>query len=512
MRILWQSVAPWYPSGYGVQTAEICPRLKDLGHEVIISGYYGLMEGGHFRWKGIPIWSADKDWGVHKTKPYFDKFNCDIVITLQDIWTFPRGYGSDFPWFPYFPVDHSPIPPNVVASLAFARKPIAYSKFGIEELKKIDRDCYYVPHGVDTEVFKPDKTNTIKFRNPDDFVIGCVAVNRGLRKNLDGLLTAYSIFHKSHPDSILYLHTNFDGYNLGDLNLKLLAQDLGVLDSVYFPVPGDYEGGIYDAKWMSRMYNSLDVFLLPSRGEGFGVPLIEAQACGIPVIVTGATSMPELVGGGWILKKLKPEWTYQHSWQFIPDNDEIVASLEEAYELKKSGRLADMSELARNKALEYSWDKVMPQWKTILEDMEGHRKLALNREGVQQPRLMLIPKECEPKTVLDIGCGLSQPYKSYLETLGAYTGVDIKGGDGVLQADACALPFDDKEFGFVWMSEVLEHVEDYEKAISEAKRVGVHGCITFPTPANHNFALDPEHHEVKVKCPVDAFGNGILLW
>jgi glycosyltransferase involved in cell wall biosynthesis len=483
-----------------------------LGHEVIISGYYGLMEGGHLRWRGIPVWPADKDYGIRKTKEYYNRFKCDAVISLQDIWTFPSGYGSDFAWYPYFPIDHDPIPPVVLERLQFARKPIVYSKFALEQLKKLGIDYFYVPHGVDTKVFKPDKSNKIQFRNHDDFVIGCVAVNRGLRKNLDGLLTSFSLFNKRHPESILYLHTNPEGYNLGDLNLKLLAAELGITDSIYFADIDDYEGGNFPDTWMARMYNSLDVFLLPSRGEGFGVPIIEAQACGIPVIVTGATSMPELVGSGWILKNLKAEWTYQHSWQYIPDNDEIVDSLENAYLLKKEGHLSQMGDEARKKALEYDWDRVIKQWDIVLGNIDKHRKMPLSREGIQRPRLLLIPKECEPKTVLDIGCGKTQPYKPYLEGLGAYTGIDIKGGNGVIQADACALPFNDKEFGFVWMSEVLEHIPDYKKAIAEAKRVGVHGAITFPTPLNHNFVADPEHIEVKIKCPIDAYGNGVIIW
>lgn len=38
-------------------------------------------------------------------------------------------------------------------------------------------------------------------------------------------------------------------------------------------------------------------------GEGFGIPIIEAQAAGCPVIVTDCTAMTELCLSGWLIEK-----------------------------------------------------------------------------------------------------------------------------------------------------------------------------------------------------------------
>lgn len=80
--------------------------------------------------------------------------------------------------------------------------------------------------------------------------------------------------------------------------------------------------------------------------------------------------------------------------------------------------------------------------------------------------------------------------------------------------DAHNLKFGDKEFGFVWMSEVLEHVSRPQKVIAEAKRVGVHGVCLFSTPADSTcFDADPDHHEVKgIDYVTIAGGDGLITW
>ena len=52
------------------------------------------------------------------------------------------------------------------------------------------------------------------------------------------------------------------------------------------------------AKMMARLYTTFDVLLNPAMGEGFGMPIMEAQACGVPVIVTDFSAMKEVVRRG----------------------------------------------------------------------------------------------------------------------------------------------------------------------------------------------------------------------
>jgi len=47
--------------------------------------------------------------------------------------------------------------------------------------------------------------------------------------------------------------------------------------------------------------SAAEVFVFPSFFEGFGMPVVEAQACGTPVVTSNTTSLPEAAGEGGVL-------------------------------------------------------------------------------------------------------------------------------------------------------------------------------------------------------------------
>lgn len=56
--------------------------------------------------------------------------------------------------------------------------------------------------------------------------------------------------------------------------------------------------GYLEEDELIAIYSLTDLFLYPSLFEGFGLPILEAQACGCPVLTSNVTSCPEVAGKG----------------------------------------------------------------------------------------------------------------------------------------------------------------------------------------------------------------------
>ena len=516
------SNSPFCNTGYGQQTATITKYLKESGHhDPAIFAFVGLV-GSMLDWGPIPIFPNDKDdYGQTHVEQYYDHWQADALITLVDVWVL-KSLSAKLKWFPWTPIDHEPIPPlvrDVLEKNQGIVKPIAMARYGWEEMRKHGIDAFYVPHSIDCETFivSPERRAAARklYEWENTFVIGCVGTNVRERKNWQASFMALQKFTKHHKNVVMYCHT--DAWDERGRNLHALRESLGITDYTRFPSINEMAVGIgKDA--MASMYNTLDVFLLPSKGEGFGIPSVEAQACGVPVIISNNTAMPELCGSGWLLKRMRPEWSMQNSWEGAADPDEIVDYLEEAYALWEAGGDAwkEMRAKARTFALDYD-DAVVfrDHWQPTLLEMERLIKEPRNMEGhrPQDWRQVLIPTSCKPQRVLDIGCGLKQSWKPQLEHLGEYEGIDLRDGPGIKQMDAENLTFRAQEFGFAWCCDVLEHVKHPRRVVEEAKRVAKHGVIVFTTPESKDFNADPGHKRVTgLKYTMNSTGQGMIIW
>ena len=96
---------------------------------------------------------------------------------------------------------------------------------------------------------------------------------RDRHKGFDEVLEVLPELQKNHPD-LVYLIVG-DGPDRQRLQTK--AQDLGVSAAVVFV------GRIAEQEKVEH-YRLADLYVMPSRGEGFGIVILEALACGIPVI------------------------------------------------------------------------------------------------------------------------------------------------------------------------------------------------------------------------------------
>ncbi len=342
----------------------MCKRLKESGEEIAVSAYYGL-EGNMVGWNNIPVLPGVGGTFGNESLPahasaFFGGVRKGLVITLMDVWVLHHETMAKMNVASWTPVDHDPLPPAVRDYCERSGAiPIAMSRFGEERLA--DYSPLYVPHAVDTKTYHPVEGAKQMTGLPESaFVVGMLAANKGnpSRKAFIQQLTAFKAFRERHDDALLCLHTEVKppngidlGVEIGKLGLEGSVHKSDQYACTYIPLPGEA---------MAAMLSGFDVVLNAAMGEGFGVPLIESQACGTPVIVTDFSAMPELCGAGWKVDYTKT-LTGQMSWQAEPDIEDIVESLEDAYRMPEAGR-RQVSERARNFALDYDADKVFTEY------------------------------------------------------------------------------------------------------------------------------------------------------
>jgi glycosyltransferase involved in cell wall biosynthesis len=188
-----------------------------------------------------------------------------------------------------------------------------------------------------------------------------------VRKGLAEQFEAFARFHANHPDSILAVHAQPE--NKSGLNLNQIALQLGISCAVSFPDTYRHAMFMITQENMVDWYRGLDVFSMCSFGEGFGIPLIEAQACGIPVVTTDASATSELCGAGWLVSGTR-WWHHTHNaWWARPEVPDIYHAYEAAYEAKMNGTLPGKQ--AREFALQYDAGRVLKEfWIPALAEIE----------------------------------------------------------------------------------------------------------------------------------------------
>ncbi len=385
MKINWFSNSPLYPTGYGVQTKLFVPRLKRAGYDMSITSFAGI-EGSIINWdENIPIFPRGyHSYGQDVLEPSALTLKADVVISLMDAWVCEPGNFPNTRWIPWFPIDSEPITRINLDKVRLAYKRLVFSKHGCRMMDQAGLDYDYIPHGVDTDVYKPmdraeARKHVYEFSSKlinlpgDRFIVGMVAANKGFpsRKAFAENIAAFKLLHDKYPDALLYLHTS-DGTHMEGMNIPEYLKFIGLTLGKDVLMANQYQYVIgHPATFVNALYNCFDVHLLVSKGEGFGVPVLEAQSAGCPVIVGDWTAMPEICFSGWKVSKADsyPEYTQYGSHWFVPRIDAIYDKLNEAYHKKGNQIYRDR---ARTGALAYDADKIVEEyWKPYLEKLSA---------------------------------------------------------------------------------------------------------------------------------------------
>jgi len=217
---------------------------------------------------------------------------------------------------------------------------ICYTENEKSMLKKlgIDSDKVLVIHnGTDTNVFVPSE----KEKNNNQILwIGRFTPGKGV----EYLIDAFDILIKEYPNLELLMIGK--GYLKESIEQKIRDLDLGKNVIIKEFVPNSELPGIYQ---------SSDVFVLPSLNEGVPRTILEAMSCGMPIVCTELPQLVDVVEGCGLLVPLRDSQALAESISKIMSDKEL------AQKLGANGRV----KVAEN----YSWEDTVKKTVQLYEEL-----------------------------------------------------------------------------------------------------------------------------------------------
>jgi glycosyltransferase involved in cell wall biosynthesis len=107
------------------------------------------------------------------------------------------------------------------------------------------------------------------------------------RKNMDGMVHAFALFHARHRDRQLAIVCKLSPERIA--RFQMLAASLGVRPGAIV-----FTGYVSDEDLVA-ITRQAEMMAYPSLYEGLGLPVLEAYGCGIPVVGSNTSSIKELV-------------------------------------------------------------------------------------------------------------------------------------------------------------------------------------------------------------------------
>ena len=213
---------------------------------------------------------------------------------------------------------------------------------------------HVMPLGVDVDYYNPEITG---FRPTDRYTFLSV-FEWGERKAPEVLLRAFAEEFKDSDDALLLVSV-FNRDPQVDVEREIERLDLPRSGRAPIVVLVNPRFASYQ---MGALYRSADCFVLPTRGEGWGMTVLEAMACGLPTIATHWGGIADFLDDGigypldWRLTAAEARCPYYEGFEWAePDPDHLRALLRHVYEHPDEARARGLAAAGRV-AQTLTWD------------------------------------------------------------------------------------------------------------------------------------------------------------
>jgi glycosyltransferase involved in cell wall biosynthesis len=209
-----------------------------------------------------------------------------------------------------------------------------------------------------------------------NFLMGFVGQNHGLRKRIELLLEAFSIFAKDKGKEVhLHLHTfptNIPNdtipFSITGIDLIQLAEYFGIKDKISFSY-GAWRSSGWSDEALNVLYNTFDVFATASSGGGFELANFESASIGVPQICPDVMPFNELYPDGerGLLAGGRRHFVESGAFRFLVDPQQLANKMQIMYEDRQ---LRDkLSRNCKQWAAQYTWEKTAAQFDELFKNL-----------------------------------------------------------------------------------------------------------------------------------------------
>jgi len=301
MKITWISDFNLMGSGYLNLSVPLLSGLAARGHVAYCAGLGYKGQEHDYPFSIIPVTNLQEAHGIVNNVTKLA--GTDVLVVALDIpvqlQLIRRMEEFSLPYVGIMPLEADPMCMTWTMALMTMTKPFIISEFGTAEAHRVGlTSAEHIRIGLDTDAWRiPTDAERTMLRQSllgindeeDDFVVLTVADNQE-RKHLSRSMEIFAEFSKDKPNTKYVLVTR-EQLSIG-WYLRDFAQEIGISDNFLI-----FERGM-PFKELWSIYAASDAFLLASKAEGLGLPLLEAMAVGLPCIGTNCTAMAEVLGNG----------------------------------------------------------------------------------------------------------------------------------------------------------------------------------------------------------------------